>query len=52
MKPERWRVLNALDELEEVYRVLLGQGCADWEEVLIRMRRALAILHAHHKETA
>jgi hypothetical protein len=54
MTPEPWRVLNAVDELEDVHRIIFQRfdGVADttMHEALIRMRRALAVLHAHVKE--
>ena len=50
---EKWRVLNALDELEEV-KSIFEEGFVldppERDEALRRMTRALAILHALVKE--
>ena len=53
MTLEPWRVLNALDELEEVKSIFEEDLILDppeRDEALRRMTRALAILHRFVKE--
>jgi hypothetical protein len=51
MRPELWQVMNAIDELEEIFLDVVPDLREDLREDLARrIRRALAILHAHVKE--
>jgi hypothetical protein len=51
MRPELWQVMNAIDELEEIFLDLEYAPDLREETLVRRMRRALAILHAHVKES-
>jgi hypothetical protein len=51
MKPARWEVRNAIDELEHVYQLVFSDhpDPADHDDAARRMRRALAILRANER---